>query len=129
MQNTANNGLIVETDHAFENRHMKRWLHELVSDHPDFQVLGEPAEDTYCFRYIPNTLVERQADVEIQGLLDRLNQQIVESVQRIGLNSVTTASVDGLVAIQISCRSNVAVTFEAVARWGRLLNMKRSATE
>ncbi|HEY8226059.1 MAG TPA: hypothetical protein VIG25_12330 [Pyrinomonadaceae bacterium] len=111
---------------------MTSCLHDLVRDHPDFEVLCEPALDPYHFRYVPHTLAERYEEPEIQGLLDRLNEELVESVQRIGLNSVMTTRVQGRVAIQISCRSNgssasdLGVTFEVIARWGRLLNTKRS---
>jgi hypothetical protein len=106
-------------------------LHELVTDHPDFEVLCEPPLCPYHFRYVPHTLAERRAEPKIQGLLDRLNEEIVESLQRIGLNSVMAIPVQGRVAIQLSCRSNgssasnVGATFEAIARWGRLLNTKR----
>jgi glutamate/tyrosine decarboxylase-like PLP-dependent enzyme len=109
-------------------------LHELVRDHPDFEVLCEPALDPYYFRYVPHTLAERHEEPEIQRLLDRLNKEIVESVQRIGLNSVMTTRVQGRVAIQISSRSNgtstsdVGITFEAIARWGRLVTTKRSVS-
>src|SRR4030095_3339059 len=98
-------------------------LHELVRDHPDFEVLCEPALDRYHFRYVPHTLAERREEPEIQRVLDRLNEEIVESGQRIGLNSVMTTRVQGHVAIQISCRSNgssasdLGETFEAIARW------------
>lgn len=103
-------------------------LHELVRDHPDFEVLCEPMRDPYYFRYVPNTLAEPQEEYEIQQELDRLNEEIVESVQRSGLNSVMTTHVRGRVAIQIANSSNGAVeaTFEVIARWGRWLNNKRS---
>ncbi|MCA1601745.1 MAG: hypothetical protein LC776_08945 [Acidobacteria bacterium] len=124
---------------GFEETHsegvrMTLCLHELVRDHPDFEVLCEPALEPYHFRYVPHTLAERHEEPEIQRLLDRLNEEIVESVQRIGLNSVMTARVHDRVAIKILCRPNgssasdVGVTFEAIARWGRLLNTKRSVS-
>ena len=86
--------------------------------------------DPYYFRYVPNTLAETQEEPEIQEQLDRLNEEIVESVQRSGLNSVMTTRVRGRVAIQIANSSNgtVDATFEAIARWGRLLNKKRSVS-
>ena len=101
-------------------------LYELVRDHPDFEVLCEPMRDPYYFRYVPNTFAEEE--YEIPEELDRLNEEIVESVQRSGLNSVMTTRVRGRVAIQIANSSNgiVEATFEVIARWGRWLNNKRS---
>ena len=113
-----------------DNLDITRHLYELVRDHPDFEVLCEPTRDPYYFRYVPNTLAEPQDESEIQELLDRLNEEIVESVQRSGLNSVITTRVRGRVAIQIANSSNgtVDATFEAIARWGRWLNNKRSVS-
>jgi hypothetical protein len=138
MKNKSYERLTDLVDTGFEetslNSLITRHLHKLVSDHPDFEVLCEPKADPYHFRYVPHTLAERQAEAEIQDLLDRLNEQIVESVQRIGLHPVITTRVQGRVVIQISCPSNgssawdAGGTFEAVARWGRLLHMKRSVT-
>ena len=56
-------------------------LHELVSDHPDFEVLRPSSLDGYCFRYIPNELADRRDEPDVQRLLDDLNQQIVGVVQ------------------------------------------------
>ena len=64
--------------------------------------------------------------------LDRLNEQIVESVQRSGLALLMTTRVRGRVAIRVSVCSHrtlgedIVATFEAIARWGRLLNKKYS---
>jgi glutamate/tyrosine decarboxylase-like PLP-dependent enzyme len=107
-------------------------LHGLVSDHPDFEVFAEPNLDLYCFRYVPNGLAERQDEAEVQELLDRLNQEIVEVVQRSGLAPVMTICIRGRAAIRISICSrrtlakDVDSMFEAIARWGRLLNTKLS---
>jgi hypothetical protein len=102
-------------------------LHNLVRDHPDFEVLCEPTS-VYCFRYVPNGLAERQDETGVLTLLDRLNREIVEAVQR---SRVTLAAIRvyGRVAIQVSQGSladDVDATFEAIARWGRLLNKKLS---
>lgn len=102
-------------------------LHNLVRDHPDFEVLCEPTA-VYCFRYVPNGLAERQAETGVKELLDRLNQQIVEAVQRSGV-AVATIRICGRVAIQVSHGSlarDVERHFETIARWGRLLNKNLS---
>ncbi|HEX5733831.1 MAG TPA: pyridoxal-dependent decarboxylase [Blastocatellia bacterium] len=112
-----------------KNLSLTRRLHILVREHPDFEVLHEPTLYLYCFRYVPNGLAERQEEPEVQTLLDRLNQEIVEAVQRSGLALVMTTRILGRVAIRMSICSHrtleedVDATFEAIARWGRLLSL------
>ena len=107
-------------------------LHGLVSEHPDFEVLHEPAPYLYRFRYVPNRLAERQEEPAVRALLDRLNQEVVEAVRRGGPALLTTTRVRGRVALRVSACSHrtslgeIETTFEAVARWGRLLNTKYS---
>ena len=113
-----------------KNLGLTRRLHELVSDHPDFEALHEPTLNGYCFRCVPNGLVERQEEPEVQALLDLLNEEIVHAVQRNGFTAVVTIRVQGRTAIRVSFCSGrtlveeVEATFEAIARWGRLLNKK-----
>lgn len=102
-------------------------LDDLVREHPDFEPLHEPTLDGYCFRCVPNGLVERQEELEVQALLDLLNEEIVQAVQRNGFAEVVTIRVQGRAAIRVSFCSGrtlveVDATFEAIARWGRLLN-------
>ena len=102
-------------------------LNILVREHPDFEVLHEPLLYLYCFRYVPNGLATQREDSEVQSLLDRLNEGIAAAVQRQGSNLVTTTYVNGRIAIRMSICSHrtveeqVDTTFEAIARWGRLL--------
>jgi len=106
------------------------YLHNLVREHPDFEVLCEPTVDLYCFRYLPNDLSEDKDQGEVGQLLDRLNAEIVEDVQREGPALVTKMYVDGHVAICIwlsadrTVREDVDSTFEAIARRGRMCNKK-----
>ena len=102
-------------------------LHNLVREHPDFEVLHEPILYLYCFRYLPNGLAAQRDEPEVQALLDRLNQGIAAAVQRQGSRLVTTTYINGHIAIRMSIFSHMVVeedvdtTFEAIARWGRLL--------
>lgn len=102
-------------------------LHSLVREHPDFEVLHEPILYLYCFRYVPNGLAAQREDPEVQTLLDRLNEGIAAAVQRQGSNLVTTTHMKGRIALRMSICSHktgeeqVSTTFEAIARWGRLL--------
>jgi len=103
-------------------------LDNLVREHPDFEALHEPTPNAYCFRCVPNYLVERQEEPEVQTLLDVLNEEIVQAVQHNGFAQVVTIRVQDRAAIRVSFRSGrtsveeVDATFEAIARWGRLLN-------
>jgi glutamate/tyrosine decarboxylase-like PLP-dependent enzyme len=104
----------------------------LVREHPDFEALHEPILNEYYFRCVPNGLVERQEEPEVQALLDVLNEEIVQAVQRNGFEAVVTTRVEGRTAILVSFCSDrtlveeVDATFEAIARWARLLNKKLS---
>ncbi len=86
----------LSTLHSFTQR-----IHELVSEHPDFEVLSEPTSELYCFRYVPNVLAERQNETQVQGLLDCLNQKIVEAVQRNNFSQVATIEMQGRIAIRV----------------------------
>jgi len=126
---------VARPDNGFEEMNsgvvrMNRCLHELVGDHPDFEVLCEPTRAPYYFRYLPNALAERLDQLEVQQLVDRLNEEIVENVQGRGFKSVMTTNAPGFVAIQISISSNEIphTTFEALARWGRLLHTTYQST-
>jgi glutamate/tyrosine decarboxylase-like PLP-dependent enzyme len=115
-----------------KNFELTQRLHELVSDHPDFEALHEPTHNGSSFRCVPNGLVERQEEPEVQALLDALNEEIVQAVQSNGFAAVVTSRVQGRAAIRVSFSSGrtleeeVDATFEAIARWGRLLNKKLS---
>lgn len=104
------------------------YLHNLVCEHPDFETLYEPTL-CYGFRYMPNVLAERQAEPEVQELLDRLNEEIVTTAQRGGI-TVSMTHVGGRIAIRIPIcsqrmlKEDVDATFEAIARCGRLLTKK-----
>jgi aromatic-L-amino-acid/L-tryptophan decarboxylase len=109
-------------------------LHNLVREHPEFEVLCKPSCDVYCFRYFPNWLTERRQEPEVQELLERLNEEIVKAVQCDGSDLLTMTRVAGRVAIRISMcshrtlKEDVDATFEATARWGRLLTKKLSVS-
>ena len=114
---------------VLQNVDLVGYLHNLVCDHPDFEVLCEQQANLYCFRYMPNGLESDQRGVE--QFLDRINGEIVESVRRHGFALITNRLVGGRIAIHISIsprtrREDVEMTFEAIARLGRLLTKKGS---
>lgn len=110
-----------------KNIGLARLLHDLVREHPDFEVLHEPVLYLYCFRYVPNGLAERRDEPEVQTQLDRLNQEIVDEIQRSGLAMIMTTRIRGRVAIRMSIcsqrtmKEDIETTFEAIAHWGRRL--------
>ena len=117
-------------------------LHDLVREHPDFEVLHEPGSCPYRFRYVPYGLADRLQESGVRTLLDRLNMEIVAAVRRGGLAFIAATRVRGRSAISASVCSpvrteqDVDAAFEAVARWGRLLtkayppcHMKPAETE
>ena len=107
-------------------------LHNLVREHPDFEALNEPTLNGYCFRCVPNGLAERQAEPGVRALLDVLNEEIVQAVQQYGFEAVVPIRSEGRAAIGISSFSTRALaeqvdaTFDAIARWGRLLTKRLS---
>ena len=107
-------------------------LEDLVSEHPDFETRHEPTLNSYCFRCVPNSLVESKEEPEVQALLDILNEEIVKAVRHNGFTQVVTIRFQQRSAIQVffSCKNlveDVDATFEAIARWGRQLNKKLTA--
>jgi glutamate/tyrosine decarboxylase-like PLP-dependent enzyme len=112
---------------ASKNLDLMRRLHDLVREHPDFEVLLEPTKYLYCFRYVPNALSERQEEHDIRCKLDDLNQEIVTAIQNHGCALVTTTRISGRVGMRMSIcfpqmsETDVNDTFESIARYGRLL--------
>ena len=113
---------------ASNNLDLMRRLHDLVREHPDFEVLLEPTKYLYCFRYVPNALSERQEEHDIQCKLDDLNQEIVAAVQNSGCALVTVTRICGHVGMRVSSgfpqisETDIDTTFESIARCGRLLS-------
>ena len=120
----------MQAEDISNNPNLVSHLHQLVREHPDFEVLCEPTDHLYGFRYVPNCLAEHQNQREVQQLLDRLNEEIVDRAQSECFAPVTTVHVLGRVALRISIyidrtvREDIDATFDAIARWGWLCNKK-----
>ena len=116
-----------------KNLGLARRLHDLVRDHPDFEVLHEPTLYIYCFRYVPYDLADRQGEPATAELVDRLNEEIAGSIQKSGLALLMTTRIRGRLALRMSICSqrtlaeDVDVTFEAIAAAGRRLASERTA--
>lgn len=109
--------------------HLARHLHQLVRDHPDFEVIHEPMLYLYCFRYVPCALADSANEPEVRERLDRLNQQIADAVQRSGTALVMTSRIRGLVVLRMSICSqrteeeDIERTLGALAQTGHELNL------
>ena len=120
----------MEAEDISNNPELVSHLDHLVREHPDFEVLREPAAELYGFRYLPNGLVQDQNRLEVQKLLDRLNEEIVDNALSECFAPVSTWHVLGRVAIRMSIyadrtvREDIDATFEAIARWGWLCSKK-----
>lgn len=114
---------------VLQNVDLIGYLHNLVCEHPDFEVLRPPTADLYCFRYVPNGLENDQREAE--QFLDRVNEEIVESVRREGFGLITKRKIGSRNGIRIlisdrTTREDVDASFESIARWGRLFTKKQS---
>jgi len=111
---------------------LARHFHGLVRDHPDFEVLEEPAGSQYRFRYMPHRFCERRNEPGMPARLDRLNRDIAEAAQRLGILPVTATEFASGVALRISTEqpntreADVDAAFEAIARIGQLLLQKEA---
>jgi glutamate/tyrosine decarboxylase-like PLP-dependent enzyme len=103
-------------------------LVDLARDHPDFEVLHEPVIYIASIRCVPNALADRQDDPEVRETIDRLNQEIVETIQRDGRALVMSTRIRGRLAIRMSICSqrttetDIDSTFEAMAEAARRLS-------
>jgi len=124
----------MQAEDISNNPELVSHLDHLVREHPDFEVLSEPAVELYGFRYVPNGLAAHQDQRDVQQLLDRLNEEIVDRARSECFAPVTMVHVLGRVAIRISIyagrtvREDIDATFDAIARWGWLCNKKYSST-
>jgi glutamate/tyrosine decarboxylase-like PLP-dependent enzyme len=135
QHDVATTRFIILTFVESKNLRLVQHLHNLVREHPDFEVLLEPTKYLYCFRYVPNALSDRREEPEIQCKLDHLNQEIVAAIQHLDCARVITTSIRDRIAIRMSNFSSeisevdVDATFESIARWGRLLSRNHNDAE
>ena len=78
-------------------------LHDLVMQDPDFQVLHEPVINIYSFRFCPARL---QTEESANEWLDRLNQNIADTIQRNGTAFIMTTKLRRRVVLRMSICSH-----------------------
>ncbi len=100
---------------------LARRLHAAVRRHPEFEALHEPTMYLLSFRCVPSALAARRDEPETAVLVDRINQEIADAVQRSGVALVMTTRIRGRVALRFSICSHrttegdIDATFAAIA--------------
>jgi len=85
-----------------EDISLAEYLGEVVSNADDFELLAPVELSICCFRYIPR---ERPSEID----LDKLNERIMERVQKGGIAYVSNATVNGHFALR-ACITNFRTT-------------------
>ncbi len=106
---------------------LARRLHTRVAAHPEFEALTQHLSIT-TFRYVPDGVSPQAAEAAVY--LNRLNQALLDQVQRGGEFFVSNAILDGRYALR-SCIVNFRTSAEdidampeAIARVGRVLDAR-----
>ena len=82
-----------------------RWAAELaawIDAEPDAERLAPAPFSTVCFRWRPRRLVGREGDPETEGELDRLNEALLEGVNRSGKIFLSHTRLDGRFTIRLA---------------------------
>jgi glutamate/tyrosine decarboxylase-like PLP-dependent enzyme len=101
------------------------YLGEIVSNADDFELLAPVELSICCFRYVPETGI---SDAE----LDRLNERIMEMVQKGGRAYLSNATVNGKFALRAcitnfrTTKADIEQTIAAVRAAAELLTQRRN---
>jgi glutamate/tyrosine decarboxylase-like PLP-dependent enzyme len=82
-----------------DDMRLARHLHALVQQHPDFEAMTQHLSIT-TFRYVPGDLRSTRGSPEGEEYLQRLNQELLTSVERSGEAFLSNAIVDGRFALR-----------------------------
>jgi aromatic-L-amino-acid decarboxylase len=82
-----------------EDMRLSRKLHQLVTNHPQFEALTQNLSIT-TFRYVPLDLRSKVGDPDVEGHLNRLNQDLLAQVEKSGEAFLSNAVVDGKFALR-----------------------------
>jgi aromatic-L-amino-acid decarboxylase len=99
-------------DSIAEDMRLSRKLHEIVQDHPSFEALTQSLSIT-TFRYVPEELRARLGDPPVEERLNRLNQALLERVQKSGQAFLSNAVIADKFALR-ACIVNFRTTDEDV---------------
>lgn len=107
-----------------EDISLAAYLGEVVSKADDFELLAPVELSICCFRYVP-------AQVKSDAELDRLNERIMELVQKGGRAYVSNATVNGRFALRAcitnfrTTKSDIDQTVAAIREVGEALTQRR----
>jgi glutamate/tyrosine decarboxylase-like PLP-dependent enzyme len=99
------------------------YLGELISNSDDFELLAPVELSICCFRYVPRGAGEAE--------LDRLNERIMERVQKGGRAYISNATVNGKFALRAcitnfrTTRSDIDQTIEAIREAAQTISSQR----
>jgi aromatic-L-amino-acid decarboxylase len=110
-----------------EHLAMAAELATMVDADPDLERLAPTPFSTVCLRYRPAALAGREAEPAVADGLDRLNERILEAVNRTGEVFLSHARLDGRFTIRVAIgqirteRRHVALALELLRREGARL--------
>lgn len=113
-----------------QNIECARYLHQLVEESPDFETVQPPSLFIYSFRYAPRNLASDHGSDSWEEQLDRLNQEIADTIQLDGVAFLMTSRIRGQIVLRVSIcshrttRGDVLKVFEAISRIGRDLRWR-----
>ena len=89
---------------------LSRQLHQMVAEHPQLEALTQSLSIT-TFRYVPGDLRDRIGTPDVEEYLNRLNQDLLTSVEQSGEAFLSKAMVAGKLALR-ACIVNFRTTLE-----------------
>jgi aromatic-L-amino-acid/L-tryptophan decarboxylase len=82
-----------------DDMRLSRKLYQLVKNHPEFEALTQNLSIT-TFRYVPRDLRSRLGDPEVEESLNKLNQELLERINKSGEAFLSNAVIDGKFALR-----------------------------
>jgi glutamate/tyrosine decarboxylase-like PLP-dependent enzyme len=107
-----------------DDMRLARHLHGILAAHPEFEALTQNLSIT-TFRYVPESLRPGMGTEQVESILNRVNQELLNKVEKSGDVFLSNAIVDGKYALR-ACIVNFRTTLgdieaipELVSRLGR----------
>ena len=83
-----------------------QYLHQMVSESPDFVPMHIPQLFIYSFRFFPKALRQQTDHPRLNEYLDKLNQKITDEITATGFAFIMTSKVKGHIVIRLSICSH-----------------------
>ncbi len=88
---------------------LAKYLGELVSEAPDFELLAPVGLSICCFRYVPESLKGKRGSEDVEARLNLLNEKVMSRVQKSGRAYISNATINGTFALRV-CITNFRTT-------------------